>query len=95
MILERAEIPVVSDRQDAFVEMMNAEGLILLRGADGCLNVRFGRGVENPTTYLLLIEWDSVDKHVAFTKTSSFEQFKNLVGPFFAGHSRIEHFEII
>jgi len=50
------------------------------------------RGVERPDHYLLLIEWDSVDDHVAFTSTEAFGEFRSLAGPFFAGKPAMEHF---
>jgi hypothetical protein len=40
------------------------------------------------------LEWDSVASHVALTKTPAFEEFKALVGPFFAGAANMEHFEM-
>lgn len=92
MIIERAEIPVKAGQEDAFAAMMRERGLHLLRAADGCSSVRIGRGVENPETHLLLIEWESVDHHKAFTTTPEFDEFKAIAGPFFAGPSRMEHF---
>jgi len=94
MILERAEIQVKSDQEEAFAEMMAQRGCAILGAADGCHSVRVGRGVENPDKFILLLEWDSVDHHVALTKTPAFEEFKQLAGPFFAGPSAMEHFDL-
>lgn len=95
MILERAEIPVKPGQEEAFAAMMATEGLALLSGAAGCHGARCGRGVEQPERFLLLLEWDSVDHHIAFTKTSSFARFKELAGPFFAGPSDMKHFALL
>lgn len=94
MILERAEFPVKEGQEAAFAEMMTHHGCALLVGAEGCHSVRVGRGVENPSKFILLLEWDSVDHHIALTKTAAFDEFKALAGPFFAGPSNMEHFEV-
>lgn len=93
MIIERAEFPVKSGEENALVEAMKRARKIL-EAADGCHRVEFGRGVENPEKFILLLLWDSVDAHVALTKTPMFDEFKKTVGPYFAGPSNMEHFEI-
>jgi quinol monooxygenase YgiN len=51
------------------------------------------RGVETPDRFVLLVEWDSVDAHVQnFRETDRFDQWRGLIGPFFAGPPRVEHF---
>lgn len=94
MILERAEISVKEGKEDAFASVMNERGCAILAAADGCHSVRMGRGVENPSKFILLLEWDSVDDHIALTKTAEFEEFKQLVGPYFSGPSSMEHFDL-
>jgi quinol monooxygenase YgiN len=95
MILERAEIPVKSGQEAAFAQMMAERGNQLIGSAEGCHSVRVGRGVERPGTFILLIEWTSVAHHVALTQTQAFDEFKALAGPFFAGPSNMEHFELV
>lgn len=95
MILERAEIPVKSGQEEAFARMMAERGAGLIGSAEGCRSVRFGRGVESPGTFILLIKWDSVAHHIALTQTEAFEEFKALAGPFFAGPSNMQHFELL
>lgn len=95
MILERAELTVKPGQEEAFAAMMIDAGCAMLANADGCHSVRLGRGVENPDKFILLLEWESVDHHVALTKTPAFADFVNLAGPFFAGPSNMEHFVIL
>jgi heme-degrading monooxygenase HmoA len=94
MILERVEIPVKSGKEEEFAKAMKEGGCDLLAAAAGCHAARLGRGVENPDKFILLLEWDSVEHHIAFTKTSAFEAFKQLAGPFFGGPSSMEHFDL-
>ena len=88
--LERAEIPVTDPLT---FEQVLPEAVPLLRSAAGCHGVRVLRGVEQPSTYLLLIEWESVEAHVSFTKTDAFGKFVGLVRAHFAGPSTMNHFE--
>jgi heme-degrading monooxygenase HmoA len=94
MILERAEIPVKSGMELSFVRAMS-EGRRILAAAPGCHAVKVARGVERPGQFILLLEWDSVDAHRAFTKTEEFGRFKQLVGEFVSGPSSVEHFEFV
>ncbi len=95
MFVERAEIPVAPGKEADFAQAMASAGTAILAGAAGCSSARVGRGVENPGKFVLLLEWDSVELHVAFTQTPEFDRFKALVGPFFAGAPNMEHFEIL
>jgi heme-degrading monooxygenase HmoA len=94
MILERVEIPLKAGQEGAFIDVMNSQGCALLAKADGCNSARIGRGVENPDKAILLLEWDSVDHHTAFTTTPEFDEFKKIAGPFFAGPTNMEHFDL-
>lgn len=94
MFIERAEIPVKEGMEEAFAAAMASRGTAMLAAAPGCTSVRVGRGVENPGKFILLLEWDSVESHIALTKTPAFDEFKALVGPFFAGPANMEHFDM-
>ncbi len=95
MIVERAEIPVIEGKEDLFAEAMLDKGLAILASAPGCSSARLGRGVESPSKFILLLEWDSVQSHVDFTKTEVFGEFVGLVKPYFAGASDMEHFTLL
>ncbi|MGQ0632058.1 MAG: antibiotic biosynthesis monooxygenase family protein [Sporichthyaceae bacterium] len=90
-VTEKAEIPV-KEGQEADFEAVLAKALPILRDAPGCHGVSLSRGIENPSTYLLLLTWDEVADHVAFTKTAEFGEFVGLVKDFFAGPSTMAHF---
>jgi quinol monooxygenase YgiN len=51
------------------------------------------RGVEDPEVYTLIVEWDSVEAHVALTNRPEFEQFGEAVGPYLAGTPDVRHIE--
>lgn len=95
MIIERAEVSVTPGAEDEFAAIMQGRAGDILRGAEGCSSFVVGRGVENPGTFILLLEWDSVASHMALTKTPVFTEFRTLVGHLFAGPPRMEHFEVV
>jgi quinol monooxygenase YgiN len=95
MFVERAEIPVIEGMEEAFAAAMAARGTAILAAAPGCASARVGRGVENPGRFILLLEWDAVESHTAFTKTAAFAEFVTLAKPYFAGPSDMQHFELI
>lgn len=95
MFVERAEIPVQNGMEEEFSEMMTNKGTSILAAAAGCSSAKVGRGVENPDKFILLLEWDTVEAHIAFTKTAEFADFVTLAKPYFAGPSNVEHFKLI
>ena len=94
MIIERAELPVKEGMEDEFASAMRDRALAILGSAPGCISLRFGRGVESPSTFILLIEWDSVQAHMDFRDTEAFGEFASITRDFYADAPRMEHFEI-
>lgn len=91
MVIERAELPVTPGQEGEF-ERQFASGASRLRGAKGCRGVSLARGVESPSTYLLLIEWESLAAHQAFAATEGFAAFVGLIRPCLAGKPNTAHF---
>lgn len=95
MFIERVEIPVAEGQEEAFAKAMADRGLAVLARATGCFSARLGRGVEAPSKFLLLLEWDAVESHTAFTQTEAFGEFVAIARPFFAGAPAMEHFDML
>lgn len=93
MVIEIVRIDIHPQMESAFEEALQRAEAILLAG--GSTKVQLWRGVERPSHYQLHIEWDTVDAHVAFTKTDGIHQFRALVGPFFADKPHMEHFRAV
>jgi heme-degrading monooxygenase HmoA len=91
MVIERAELPIAVGREQEFEQQFMKAGQ-LLRAAAGCRAVSLARGIESPSQYLLLIEWDSIEAHQTFTATAEMGQVRNLIGPFFTGKPNTGHF---
>jgi heme-degrading monooxygenase HmoA len=92
MIIERAMISVTPGSEADF-EAAFAKAREVVAEADGFRSVRIARGVEQPSTYLLLIEWDSVEAHMqGFRESERFTRWRELIGPYFAEPPAVEHF---
>jgi heme-degrading monooxygenase HmoA len=93
MLLERAEILVREGMEKDFAAAMKERGIALLASTQGVESVNLGRGVESPDKFMLLVEWESMEAHIAFTKGPSFTIFREVIGPFSRGGS-MEHFDM-
>jgi heme-degrading monooxygenase HmoA len=63
----------------------------MLAGANGYHGSELLRGVENPDRWVLLVEWDSVDDHMAWMHVNE-QAFLGAVGPYTTGGPDIKHF---
>lgn len=90
MVLEVALIDVTDP---AGFEAAYREARSILVGTEGCRSVRMTHGIESPERFVLLVEWDSVEAHErSFRATERFTRWRALIGPWFAGPPRVEHF---
>jgi quinol monooxygenase YgiN len=91
MVLEVAEIEVVPGEEDRFVAAYQ-DVRPTLRETPGCRSVRMTRGVESPSRFVLLVEWESVDAHEQnFRGSERFGRWRAAIGPYFAAPPRVEH----
>jgi len=93
MVTEIANITVAEGNEQAFETAMREGGLAALMACPGVQSVRFGRGVEQPTKFAFVVEWDSVEAHAAAKDTDSFHKFRAAIGPYGIGGT-MEHFAL-
>lgn len=92
MVLEVAEINVLPGHEADFIAAYQ-KGRELVVSTEGCRSVRMTRGIESPSRFVLLVEWDSVAAHEEnFRATEKFPIWRGLIGPHFAEPPRVEHF---
>ena len=91
MVLEVAIIDVIDGAQQEFSAAYE-QGRELVAVTPGCRSMRMTQGVETPTRFVLLVEWDSVEAHEVFRDSERFGQWRALIGPHFAGPPQVEHF---
>ena len=92
MVLEVALIDVNPGQEDDFAAAY-AKGHPVLASTPGCRSVRMTRGIESPSRFVLLVEWDSVEAHLEnFRDSERFTTWRSLIGPYFATPPVVEHF---
>ncbi len=91
MVLEVALIDVKPGSESAFREAYG-QARELIASLPGAGTMRMTQGVETPTRFVLLVEWDSVDAHQAFRDSEGFGRWRALIGPHFAQPPHVEHF---
>ncbi|MFI5912794.1 antibiotic biosynthesis monooxygenase family protein [Dactylosporangium sp. NPDC051541] len=92
MVLEVALIDVLEGREDEFAAAYRKAHEVLAT-TPGCRSVRMTRGVESASRFVLLVEWESIEAHLDnFRATERFAQWRGLIGPYFDGAPRVEHF---
>ena len=95
MILEHALLPVKAGEEAAF-EAAFAEARPIIASMPGFISLRLERGIERPSTYLLLVEWQSVEHHeVGFRQSAEYQQWRALLHHFYEPFPVVEHFTTV
>jgi heme-degrading monooxygenase HmoA len=91
MVLEVADIDISPGTEDDFIAAYRSVRDVLAT-TPGCRSVRMTRGIESPSRFVLLVEWDSVAAHEDnFRGTDRFVDWRAAIGPFFAAPPHVEH----
>jgi heme-degrading monooxygenase HmoA len=96
MILELADIRIKPGTQAAF-DAAVVKGLetVILK-AKGFHGYKVNKCIESPERYVLMIFWATLENHtVDFRGSPAFQEWRAIVGPFFAGPPMVEHFTLL
>jgi heme-degrading monooxygenase HmoA len=91
MALEVADINVEAGSEAHFVAGYQVAREVLA-AAPGCRSVRMTQGIETPSRFTLLVEWDSVEAHLTFRASEQFAQWRAPIAAYFARPPYVEHF---
>jgi heme-degrading monooxygenase HmoA len=93
MVIERAQIDVKPGEEEAFAAALR-EAREVVASSPGFRSVTLGRGIEQPSRFLLLVEWETLEDHtVGFRESDRFTRWRELIGPYFAAAPDVEHYE--
>jgi heme-degrading monooxygenase HmoA len=96
MILEQADITIAPGRQAEFDAAIARGIATVISKAKGFRGARVHKGIESPERYLLLIQWETLENHtVDFRESAAFQEWRAIVGPFFAKPPVVEHFSLV
>jgi heme-degrading monooxygenase HmoA len=93
MILEQAVFAITPGSERDF-EAAIEQAKELVAQTRGFRSLQLRRGVEQPASYLLLIEWETLEDHmVGFRESDRFRRWRELIGPYFASPPVVQHFD--
>jgi truncated hemoglobin YjbI/quinol monooxygenase YgiN len=93
MIVEYLRYTIPEDRAVAF-EAAYAEAAAPLRASRHCLGFELARCSDEPSSYILRIEWDSAEGHLqGFRGSPEFGPFLAAVQPYIADLAEMRHYE--
>jgi quinol monooxygenase YgiN len=95
MVVEYIRYRIETARGDEF-EGAYARAASSLEASSHCLAYEVARGVEDPASYVVRIEWDSVEGHEqGFRMSPEFREFFAAVKPFFDDIDEMRHYETL
>ena len=96
MILELADIRIHAGQQAAFEEAIARGVTTVIAQAKGFRGYKINQGIENPERYILEIFWETLENHTLdFRQSAAFNDWRAIVGPFFASPPTVEHFNLL
>lgn len=83
MVIEVAVFTVKDGHAEQFAAAY-ARARDLLASSPGCRSVRMTQGIENPSRFVLLVEWETLEAHTeGFRGSERFGQWRAAIGPHF------------
>jgi len=96
MILELADLRIQPGKQAEFDAAIKQGVETVISKAKGFRGYKINKGIETPERYVLMIFWETVENHtVDFRESAAFQDWRALVGPFFAAPPAVEHFDLL
>ena len=94
MIVEYIRYAISEERRPAF-EDGYARAQASLRASSHCLGYELARCVDEPSAYILRIEWDSAEGHLqGFRRSAEFRTFFEAIRPFVGDIQEMRHYAV-
>jgi heme-degrading monooxygenase HmoA len=91
VILEHAVLDVVTGHEQGFEEAFD-QAQHLIATMPGFRSLRLERCLENPSRYLLLVEWDRLKDHTeGFRGSAEYQNWRHLLHHFYDPFPTVEH----
>jgi heme-degrading monooxygenase HmoA len=95
MITEHAVLPVIAGQEAEFIETMDRAKAIIA-SSPGFISLRVARCLEQPRSFLLLVEWETLEAHTeGFRNSEAYQEWRALLHHFYDPFPVVEHFETI
>lgn len=95
MVVEYIRYSIAPERHADFLSAY-ANAQVELRASPHCLRFEVSQGVEEPSHFVVRIEWDSLQGHeLGFRKSEDFPAFFAKVRPFFGDIQEMKHYAVV
>ena len=95
MITEHALLEVIPGREVEFVEAMEKAKAIIAT-SPGFVSLRVERGLEHPSRFLLLVEWEHLEDHMeGFRGSAAYQEWRAALHHFYDPFPVVEHYEAV
>jgi quinol monooxygenase YgiN len=85
----------ISEEQGPDLELAYRRASEALVQSPHCLTYELARCAEEPASYILRIEWDSIEGHLqGFRKSPEFQSFFRAISPFVSNIQEMRHYEV-
>ena len=92
MVLEHALLDVISGLEVEFEEAFSRARDVISK-SPGFISLKIVRGIERPNSYLLLVEWESLEDHtIGFRQSARYAEWRELLHHFYDPFPVVEHF---
>ncbi len=95
MILEIATIKIKAGTNQAFEDAVNS-AIPLFKSAKGARTMNLRHCLEEPETYMLFVEWETLEDHTEhFRGSNDFQKWRGLIGEYLAGTPHAVHYNMV
>ena len=95
MITEQAVLDVKPGREAEF-EAAFATAKPIIAASPGFTSLELLRCIEDPSRYLLLVAWETLEDHTdGFRKSPGYEEWKRLLHHFYDPFPTVEHYRVV
>jgi heme-degrading monooxygenase HmoA len=92
VITEHALLEVVPGREDEFLDAME-KAKAIIAASPGFVSLRIERGIERPSCFLLLVEWERLEDHTeGFRGSEAYQAWRRALHHFYEPFPVVEHF---
>lgn len=96
MILELVDIRIQPGKQAEFDSAVQNGLQQVIAKAKGYKRHIINKCIETPERYVVMIYWETLENHtVDFRESPAFQEWRGIVGPFFAAPPAVEHFTLL
>jgi heme-degrading monooxygenase HmoA len=95
MILEVAILDVIPGQENEF-QTAFSKAQSIISSMKGYINHELKRCIENPSRYILLVNWETLEDHTkGFRDSSEYQEWKRLLHHYYDPFPAVEHYESV